>query len=155
MAVNKLRIVALALACLALESLHPARAALPAPDFLDVGGVSYHYDANGRRFGYNESNPGLGVTWAGRSVGGVEADLSVGYYENSIGRPAFYAAAHVLPWRVAGGRAGVTVALATGYLVPVLPMVAPTVCWERVCVLATPPVAGEVGMVSAQFRVRF
>ena len=84
-----------------------------------------------------------------------EADVSVGYYQNSIGNPAFYVSAHKLPYNVLGARAGLTVVVATGYLIPVLPLVAPTACWERVCLMATPPIGEEVGMVSMQFRGRF
>lgn len=135
-------------------ALLAATAAHAGPDYINVGGGSYHYDANGRAWGFNESNPGLGVTWAGVQLPAAgTADVSVGYYKNSLGRGSFYAGFDKLPYSIAGGRAGITAIVATGYDVPVLPIVAPTICWQYVCTLVTPPIKGKtVGMASLQFR---
>lgn len=137
-----------------LATLLATTAAHAAPDYINIGGVSYHYDANGRAIGFNESNPGIGATWAGRDLPVVgSADISVGVYRNSIGHDSAYIGFDKLPIQAAGGRAGVTAILATGYEIPVLPIVAPTICWQYICALATPPIKGKtVGMASLQFR---
>lgn len=144
-----MRTAILAAALLAATTAHAA------PDYINVGGVSYHYDANGRAWGFNESNPGIGVTWAWRDVPVIgTADVSVGFYRNSIGRDSAYIGVDKLPLNVAGGRAGVTAIMATGYEIPVLPIIAPTICWQYVCTLATPPISGKtVGVASIQFRI--
>lgn len=132
-----------------------AQASITDPDYANIGGTSYHYDGHGRRWGFNESNPGTGLTWANVDVPAIgAADVSMGHYRNSIGNDTVYVGIHKLPYSVAGGRAGFTAILATGYEIPVLPIVAPTICWQYVCGLVTPPIKGKtVGMASLQFRV--
>lgn len=142
-------------AALFAAALLAATTAHAAPDYINVGGVSYHYDTQGRAWGFNESNPGIGATWSGRDLPGLgAADVTVGVYRNSIGRDSAYIGVDKLPILAAGGRAGVTAILATGYEIPVLPIIAPTICWQYICALATPPIKGKaVGMASLQFRI--
>lgn len=132
-----------------------ATAAQASPDYVNLGGVSYHYDTDGRAWGFNESNPGLGATWSNKELPLVgTVDVTIGAYHNSLGNKTVYVGFDKLPYNVLGGRAGITAILATGYEIPVLPIVAPTICWKYVCVLTTPPIKGKaVGMASVQFRL--
>ena len=132
-----------------------ATAVQASPDYVNLGGVSYHYDTDGRAWGFNESNPGLGATWSNKELPLVgTVDVSAGVYHNSLGRDAAYVSVDKLPFNFLTGRAGVAVILATGYEIPVLPIAAPTACWKYACILITPPVKGvAVGMASIQFRL--
>lgn len=129
---------------------------LAQPTYANIGGTSYHYDGHGRRWGFNESNPGTGVTWAEVETPVVgQVDWSVGWYKNSLGNDTVYVGFHKLPVEIGSAKVGVTVILASGYEWPILPIVAPTACWSHVCLLATPPIGKQlVGMVSAQLRYR-
>ena len=142
------------LALLAAATVH---AEGMAPDFLNLGGPSYHFDGDGKRVnGFNEANAGLGLTWAKRDVWLMgETDVSVGAYYNSERRPTAYATLHKLPLEILGARAGITMGLATGYrLAPVVPLVAPTACWKYACAMLLPPLKGvTAGVISLQFRV--
>jgi hypothetical protein len=126
------------------------------PTYANIGGTSYHYDGHGRRWGFNESNPGTGLTWADSEAPVIgKVDWSVGWYQNSLGRDSVYVGLHKLPAEIGSAKVGVTAILASGYDWPILPIVAPTACWSHVCILATPPIGKQlVGMVSAQFRYR-
>jgi hypothetical protein len=125
-----------------------------APDYLNLGGVSYHYNTHGRVHGLREVNQGIGLTWADLDapILGI-VDASIGGYANSDYRTTVYAAVHKLPFDVIGGKAGITLALATGYRWDLTPIPSPTICWRYACVMATPPFKDQsAGVVSLQFR---
>lgn len=146
--------MALAIALLACSTVH---AQGMAPDYLNLGGPSYHFDSDLKRAsGFNERNAGIGLTWAGRDVPALgDADVSAGIYHNSERRTTAYLAAHKLPLSILGARAGLTVGLATGYqMAAVVPIVAPTACWRYVCAMVIPPIKNQVtGALSLQFRI--
>lgn len=140
-------IIALAACCCALAQM---------PDYINVGGMSYHYNSSGRVHGLREKNGGLGLTWANVDAPVLgTVDASVGAYANSDYKTTVYVAAHKLPFDLAGGKAGITLALATGYqIAPVTPIPAPTICWRVACLMATPPFKDKsAGVVSLQFRI--
>ncbi len=134
------------------------------PDHVLFGGVSAHY--GGASHNLNGENPGFGLMWTDREIlaaGTVikNVSFSVGVYKNSEtwdnkDHYTTYVAAHYLPWKFLGGQAGVTVGLAHGYrLAFIVPIVAPTICWDYACVLVTPPFKDSAGAVSLQFRAPF
>ena len=92
--------------------------------YLDINGLSKHF--GGEDLGYNENNPGIGITRETEKNKVVKA-LMAGMYENSFNDPSFYAGGHLakrfgddyyLDLGVSGG-------LITGYEdMPVTPMAA-------------------------------
>ena len=134
------------------------------PDHILFGGVSAHYGGAGHRL--NGENPGIGLMWTDREIllFGTKiknVSVSAGVYKNSEtwddkDHYTTYVAIHYLPWKFLGGQAGITFGAAHGYRqAPVLPVVAPTVCWDYACVLITPPFKESAGAVSLQFRAPF
>jgi len=144
---------------LSAHSERATSAELPAPNYLALGGVSYHVDSSGKRSKVcNENNFGAGLTWEDRDipVAGT-SDFSLGFYRNSDCGTSAYATVSKLPQKILSGRAGLTFGLVTGYsAAPILPLVAPTICWKYACILALPPIKGFTdGVISLQFRAPF
>lgn len=143
-------------------SAHSERATsleVPAPDYLALGGVSYHVDSSGSRSRVcNENNFGAGLIWMDRDVMDFgRFDVAVGGYYNSDCKLTAYATLSKLPQKILGGHAGLTFGLVTGYSAsPILPLAAPTICWKYSCILAMPPIKGFTdGVISLQFRTPF
>jgi hypothetical protein len=145
------------LTTLILSALAATAHADATPDYLNLGGPSYHFDERGRRVhGYNETNLGLGLTWEKRDVPVLgEVDLSTGLYRNSQRHTTVYATASKLPLEFLGARWGITGGLVSGYeRANVLPMLAPTACWKYACAVVIPPIKDHnTGALSIQFRI--
>lgn len=104
--------------------------------YLTVNGVSRHITpisveapSNGASR-WNESNYGLGISLKNNTEDGLLRSLLLGQYHNSIGNNTTYAGAE-FGKRLLGNdklnlNGGVTAGLMTGYDIPLVPMILPT-----------------------------
>ena len=127
----------------------------PKPLWLNVGGLSRHFD---RDLHYNERNFGLGLEYRDRP------DLSylAGAFRNSVRKTTSYIGVHWQPWTVGPFRVGATVGVMNGYpshakggaFLALIPMAS----WEGERYglnVGVVPTTGQVnGAVIVQFKLR-
>lgn len=116
--------------------------------WLHVGGFSQH-----DRSGFNNSNPGIGIEWQTAH----HWSMAFGTYHNSDFRQTVYTATKY-QWYVRSDVAiNINIGAATGYITaPVVPVVAPEMCYRWTCAMVLPAVrASGASAVAFYLRIPF
>jgi hypothetical protein len=116
--------------------------------WLHVGGLSVH-----DKSGFNNHNPGLGLEWQT----GPRWSAAVGTYRNSNFQQTVYAAAKY-QWSITPNLpVNLNIGAATGYLAaPVVPVIAPEICYRWTCGILLPAVrASGASAIAVYLRIPF
>lgn len=90
--------------------------------YLDVNGLSKHssevYSFRGKKYNFNEQNPGLGVTFSLRELFPEYLEITSGWYKNSYSKNTIYFGGHLKRSFIFGDfviTPKITIGFATGY----------------------------------------